>query len=141
MPVDNSFLRGFEDEFDDFDFGISAVDMEPVEAAPPAAPVTDDKTASAIAELTAKTDSILATIKRAQSITQTEETRRTEAVIGNDEITASKMKSLEKLILPLLLSLVKPESLAKTYIHWPNRGPVIEKQIRRILAITRGGEE
>jgi hypothetical protein len=25
----------------------------------------------------------------------------------------------------------------KEYIHWPNRVPLIEKQIERILAITR----
>lgn len=46
-----------------------------------------------------------------------------------------KMQALEKLILPLLVNLMKnPE---KEYIHWPNRVPLIEKQIEKILAITR----
>jgi len=46
-----------------------------------------------------------------------------------------KMQSLEKLVLPLLVNLMKnPE---KEYIHWPNRVPLIEKQIEKILAITR----
>jgi hypothetical protein len=46
-----------------------------------------------------------------------------------------QLASVEKLILPLLVNLMKnPE---KDYIHWPNRVPAIEKQIERILAITR----
>jgi len=46
-----------------------------------------------------------------------------------------QLASVEKLILPLLVNLMKnPE---KDYIHWPNRVPAIEKQIDRILAITR----
>lgn len=46
-----------------------------------------------------------------------------------------KLKSLEGMILPLLVNLMKnPE---KEYIHWPNRGPLIQKQIDKILAITR----
>lgn len=47
----------------------------------------------------------------------------------------TKLASVEKLILPLLVNLMKnPE---KDYIHWPNRVPLIEKQIEKILAITR----
>lgn len=46
-----------------------------------------------------------------------------------------KLKSLEGMILPLLVNLMKnPE---KEYIHWPNRGPLIQKQIDKILAVTR----
>jgi hypothetical protein len=49
--------------------------------------------------------------------------------------THQKLQSLEKLILPLLVNLMKnPE---KEYIHWPNRVSLIEKQIEKILAITR----
>ena len=44
-------------------------------------------------------------------------------------------KKLEKLIIPLLVKLAKsPEA----YIHWPNRGQVIEAQVKKIIAITRG---
>lgn len=47
----------------------------------------------------------------------------------------TKLASVEKLIMPLLVNLMKnPE---KDYIHWPNRVPLIEKQIEKILAITR----
>jgi hypothetical protein len=46
-----------------------------------------------------------------------------------------KLTSVEKLILPLLVNLMKnPE---KDTIKWPGRVPIIEKQIEKILAITR----
>jgi hypothetical protein len=46
-----------------------------------------------------------------------------------------KFGKLEKLIIPLLIKLAKsPEA----YIHWPNRAQVIEEQVRKIVAITRG---
>lgn len=47
----------------------------------------------------------------------------------------AKLLELEQLIMPLLVNLMKnPE---KDYIHWPNRTPLIEKQIQKILEITR----
>ena len=46
-----------------------------------------------------------------------------------------KFQQLEKLIIPLLVKLAKsPEA----YIHWPNRGEVIEAQLKKIVSITRG---
>ena len=46
-----------------------------------------------------------------------------------------KFSDLEKLIIPLLIKLAKsPEA----YIHWPNRAEVIEAQLKKIVAITRG---
>ena len=46
-----------------------------------------------------------------------------------------KFAKLEKLIIPLLVKLAKsPEA----YIHWPNRAEVIEAQLKKIVAITRG---
>ena len=49
---------------------------------------------------------------------------------------ASKLLQVEKLIIPLLMNLLK-DADTKEYIKWPNRRPVIEKQIEKILAITR----
>ena len=47
----------------------------------------------------------------------------------------SKLQEVEALILPLLYNLRKnPE---KEYIHWPNRVPVIDAQIEKILNVTR----
>ena len=51
------------------------------------------------------------------------------------KIQKDKFGQLEKLIFPLLIKLAKsPEA----YIHWPNRAEVIEAQLRKIAAITRG---
>lgn len=48
-----------------------------------------------------------------------------------------KLKAVEALVMPLLVNLMKnPE---KDTIKWPNRKPIIEKQIEKILAITRDG--
>ena len=47
----------------------------------------------------------------------------------------TKFQQIEKLVLPLMIKLAKaPEA----YIHWPNRAQVIEEQVRKIVAITRG---
>ena len=54
------------------------------------------------------------------------------------EETTDKMKEIEKLVLPLLVNFIKPESLEQEYIYWPNRKEIIERQIQRILSITRG---
>ena len=52
-----------------------------------------------------------------------------------DEVTAN-LKSLEQLIMPLLVNLMKnPE---KEYIYWPNRTAKIQEQIDRVLLLTRG---
>lgn len=52
-----------------------------------------------------------------------------------DEHIKAKLLEVEKLIMPLLVNLMKNSE--KDYIHWPNRAPLIQKQIDRILAITR----
>lgn len=56
-------------------------------------------------------------------------------VAAVDQTHKEKMEALERLILPLLYNLMKnPE---KPYIKWENRVPVIERQIEKIIAITR----
>ena len=59
----------------------------------------------------------------------------TEVKTTADADTKQKLATVEKLILPLLVNLMKNPD--KDYIHWPNRVPLIEKQIDKILAITR----
>ena len=53
----------------------------------------------------------------------------------NEQYT-TRMREVEKLIMPLLLHLKKNPS--KEYIYWPGRGAKIDEQIKRILAFTRG---
>lgn len=51
----------------------------------------------------------------------------------------AKLQQVEQLILPLLYNLQKnPE---KEYIHWPNRKDIIQKQIDKILQVTRHYEK
>ena len=53
-----------------------------------------------------------------------------------EEVYKGQMKKVEKLILPLLHNLMKnPEN---EYIKWPNRTDIVQKQINRIVGITRG---
>jgi hypothetical protein len=63
-----------------------------------------------------------------------------EAVIAEKDETVSEYKSrlneVEKIIIPFLTNLLKTAD--QPVIKWPNRGPVIEKQIQKILKLTRG---
>ena len=52
-----------------------------------------------------------------------------------DEVKKN-LKTLEQLIMPLLVNLMKnPE---KEYIYWPNRTAKIQEQIDKVLSLTRG---
>jgi hypothetical protein len=46
-----------------------------------------------------------------------------------------KLQQVEQMILPLLYNLQKNPD--KEYIHWPNRKDIIQKQIEKILQVTR----
>jgi hypothetical protein len=63
-----------------------------------------------------------------------------EAVIAEKEETAEEYKQrlqqVEKIIMPFLTNLYKTAN--QPYIHWPNRGPILETQMQKILALTRG---
>jgi hypothetical protein len=63
-----------------------------------------------------------------------------EAVIAEKDETVEEYKTrlqqVEKLIMPFLTNLYK--TAEQPYIHWPNRGPIIEKQIQKLLSLTRG---
>lgn len=47
-----------------------------------------------------------------------------------------KLLEVEKMVMPLLVNLMK-DAETKEYIKWPNRKPIIEQQIQKLLAITR----
>ena len=63
-----------------------------------------------------------------------------EAVIAEKDETVEEYKlrlqQVEKMIMPFLTNLLKTAN--QPYIHWPNRGPAIEKQIQKVLNLTRG---
>ena len=62
------------------------------------------------------------------------------SAINKTEQTAEdykkRLEDVEKLIVPLLKKLHSTGD--KEYIYWPNRKPIIEKQIEIILKLTRG---
>ena len=106
---------------DEFDFGFSFADDDSLPSAPPAASNED------LNALQAKVDSLL------DNQTKLLEDKLTKVI---EDKYKAKLKEVEGLIMPLLANLKKnPE---KEYIHWPNRGPIIDKQIEKIIAITRG---
>jgi len=48
----------------------------------------------------------------------------------------TRLSEVEKMIIPFLKKLHSTGD--KEYIYWPNRKPAIEKQIEKILKLTRG---
>ena len=62
------------------------------------------------------------------------------AVIAEKDETVEEYKArlaqVEKLIMPFLTNLLKTAD--KPYINWPNRNPILEAQIQKILILTRG---
>jgi hypothetical protein len=62
------------------------------------------------------------------------------AVIAEKEETVdeykTRLKEVEKIILPVLTKLLKTAD--QPIIKWPNRGPLLEAQIQKILNLTRG---
>ncbi len=62
------------------------------------------------------------------------------AVIAEKEETVyeykNRLKEVEKIILPFLTKLLKTAD--QPIIKWPNRGPLLEAQIQKILNLTRG---
>jgi len=47
-----------------------------------------------------------------------------------------RLMQVEKIVLPFLTKLLK--TAEQPVIKWPNRGPIIEEQIQKILTLTRG---
>jgi len=63
-----------------------------------------------------------------------------QAVIAEKDETVEEYKArlqqVEKIIMPFLTNLYK--SAGQPYMHWPNRGTILEKQMQKILTLTRG---
>ena len=118
-----------------FDFGFTAVDSEesivekPVQVAAPIVDVSGIE--NKIAALLNKVDNLEELVKAGSGANFDTDAYR--QLIEKD--VAEKLSKVEGMILPLLANLLKnPE---KDYIKWPNRKPIIEAQIAKILAITR----
>ena len=147
------FLEGFEG---DGDWGFTSVKEKPSEEQSKQTETvvkqTADSTAKAVSsDIVGKLDTKLDRVLSLISATKTAVSDKNQVDLDiakkqmDDEYDLrkdnlgkeqkEKFAQLEKLIIPLLVKLAKsPEA----YIHWPNRGQVIEAQVKKIIAITRG---
>tara|TARA_B100001996_G_C18637385_1_gene584226 strand:+ start:51 stop:512 length:462 start_codon:yes stop_codon:yes gene_type:complete len=151
--ADFDFLDGFDA---DGDWGFTSVKQKPAETQSKETQEVVKQTADGVgkavsSEIINRLESKLDKLLRA-----TNETKETVVAKNETELEIAKRqmddeydlrkdnlgkeykdnyRKLEKLIIPLLIKLAKaPEA----YIHWPNRAEVIEAQLKKIIAITRG---
>lgn len=124
--------------YEDTDFGFTAVD-DNESIPPPTQPAINVEKISEpildrIKNLEINLESALDILERIEQAGTPElDTEEYKLLIQKD--VKDKLVQVEKLIMPLLVNLMKnPE---KDTIKWPNRAPMIEKQIEKILAITR----
>ena len=115
-----------EDYDDNFDFGFSTVDEDEVkEFESEVKSRVADETASVSAGLEDKINKLLQAREGDTGRVEELEKKRKEDLL-----------KVEKIIMPLLNNLMKnPDN---EYIKWPNRKSVIEKQIKKIVNVTRG---
>jgi hypothetical protein len=115
---------------DDFDFGFTAVDDIPTSTTTTTEPVQATLPEGSLDSIMDKLEQLESRILSADNTGMINEHR---ALLEAD--VTGKLKDVEMMILPLLQNLKKnPE---KDYIHWPNRTVIIDKQIEKILAVTR----
>lgn len=123
-----------------FDFGFTAVDDPDATNTPaPPQPVVNTQEIygpilDRISNLEINVGEVLNILERLEQVgTPNLDTDEYKVLIEKD--VREKLKTVEGLIMPLLVNLMKNPD--KDYIHWPNRSPLIQKQIDKILAITR----
>jgi len=119
------------EEYLSYDYGFSAVD-DPMPAQEQQEPVA--VTATMSEDVERKLESIETKIQALTSLMfrmgEDADERASEAELRD------KVRQLESIIVPLLNNLLKTAD--KAYIHWPNRKEICEKQLQRVLEITRG---
>jgi phosphoribosylformylglycinamidine (FGAM) synthase PurS component len=116
----------FDDYDDNFDFGFNTVDE---------AEVTEYETEikSRVADQGGAVPSGLE--EKIDKLIELRQGDETQLDVLKKEHKNNLLK-VEKMIMPLLYNLMKnPEDI---YIKWPNRKEIIQKQISRIVTITRG---
>ena len=126
-------LSSIDDIDMNYDFGFTTVDEDEVQEFETA---LQEKVAKATQQetgaLESKMDKLLKLREDDSSYQLLFEKRKSEL----EEVYKEQMKKVEKLILPLLHNLMKnPEN---EYIKWPGRTTIVQKQINKIVAITRG---
>lgn len=121
---DQNIFTDLENLFDGQDFGFSAVNESELKE------LTGSKRTEELISATAKSEDILRLEAKLDQILNNKSSPEECA-----EVLRGKMRQIEALVFPLLLNLKKNPD--KEYIFWPNRTPIIDSQIQRILDITR----
>ena len=126
-------LSSIDDIDMNYDFGFTTVDEDEVQEFETA---VQEKVAKATQQetgmLETKMDKLLKLREDDASYQLLFEKRKAEL----ETIYKDQMRKVERLILPLLHNLMKnPEN---EYIKWPNRTNIVQQQINKIVAITRG---
>ena len=122
------------DYADSMDFGFNIVDEAEVEQHEAEIKNRVVAESSASVDTSALEDKIDANMKLVQELVELRQGDDTQIDMLTKEHKEAMIK-VEKLIMPLLYNLMKnPEDV---YIKWPNRKEIIQKQITRIVAITR----
>ena len=121
-----------------FDFGFTAVESEESiveKSVVNTAPMVDGLSAveDKVSIILNKIDYLEEIIKAGAGTNNNFDIDAYKALVEKD--VNDKLKKVEALIMPLLANLLKNPD--KDYIKWPNRTPIIEAQIQKILSITR----
>jgi hypothetical protein len=126
---------------DAFDFGFTAVESEESIIEKPVvntAPMVDGLSAveDKVSIILNKIDYLEEIIKASAGVNNNFDIDAYKALVEKD--VNDKLKKVEALIMPLFANLLKNPD--KDFIKWPNRKPIIEAQIAKLLAITRPTE-
>jgi hypothetical protein len=127
------------------DFGFSAIDEDTykkqviAESQPQVLPADKDDLTLLELKIDKKLDDLRNMEKKIDkllNLVYSQETVVEERKLYADALADKKVKALSEVILPLLDSLYRTQNQA--YIHWPNRGPIIQKQKDKVQAILDG---
>ena len=120
------------------DFGFSTVSVDEYEAEQK---VTVDREKEVVTTATATIQPELDKIEsKISSLTDSMRVMQDDLLDRKEELNdkwGTKMNEVEELILPLLKNLAK-DGDKKEYIRWPGRTDILNSQIDKIIAVTRG---
>ena len=117
-----------------FDYGFSTTDEDPNVRTEPA-------DHSLPTEVEGKIDEIMETLRESMAYLVSINTKLVDIEdakpgAANESELREKVRLLEAIIVPLLNNLLKTSD--RPYIFWPDRKSIIEKQLEKVLQITRG---
>ena len=120
------------------DFGFSTVSVDEYEAEQK---VSVDREKEVVTTATASIQPELDKIEsKISSLTDSMRVMQEDLLDRKEELNdkwGTKMNEVEELILPLLKNLAK-DGDKKEYIRWPGRTDILNAQIDKIIAVTRG---